>query len=171
MSFWISPLGQEVSGTPESSFVAGFSIIPDGTKVLASIKKFEFINRDDFQFHQITWVILDGQFKGEQVRQKIHTMDQDPNKRHRALNMMMLIYKMFDASPSADGIPDAELAMFHGKIAGIVIREWQNNGKEGNWVSEVHKAAGFEQKTGIKAKKEVSTGDVNAMLDDIGLIY
>lgn len=151
MSFWISQVGK-LDGTPESAFTKTNRIIPDNTMVLAMIKKFELAEYNGNQFHQITWKIVDGEFKNQEVRQKIHTFDLDNNKRHRGLNMMMLIFKMFNESPKSNDAPTTEeLNMFCGKIAGIKVNEFpRDDGKTGNWVSEVHAAAGFKPEQGVK---------------------
>lgn len=170
MSFWKSEVG-DITGKPEEAFTKVIGIIPDNTRALAQIKKFEYVNRDEFQFHQITWDIIAGEFKGGQVRQKIKTFDLDSNKRHTALNMMRLIYTLFNIAPSGEEIPNAELTAFNGKVAGIVIKEWSFNGKEGNWVSEVHPAVDFECKSGVKKEAKPPAKapfvDISDLNDDL----
>lgn len=150
MSFWQSELG-EIDGTPDSAFAQSMVIIPDGTRATAKIEKFTNSTRDGQSLLNIQWRLIDGDFKNRIVFQKIHVFDGEPKKRHRALNMLKLIYGLCGIKPvSADAPSDAFLAQFHGRMAGIVIQEWQANGKGGNWVSEVHPASGFVSETGTK---------------------
>ncbi len=160
MSFWESELG-EVTGSAEDAFAKSFTTVPDGTMALAKIEKFfTDENKEGFKCLTINWSLTDGDFKGSNVVQKIKVFggepkyDKDPAKtRHRALNMLKLLYQQFGLRPTGAGAPtDQELAVFHGKIAGIKVRETDPNeeGKTFNWVSEVHKAQGFKCETGIK---------------------
>ncbi len=158
--FWKSDLG-EVSGKPEDAFAKSFTIVPDGTMALAKIETFmNDENQDGFKCLIINWLLSDGDFKGSKVTQKIKVFggepqyDKDPAKtRHRALNMLKLLYQQFGLKPeTAEPPADKELMAFHGKIAGIKIRETEPNaeGRSFNWVAEVHKASGFKSETGVK---------------------
>lgn len=158
MTFWASDLGK-ITGLEADAFAKTFITIPDGTTALAKIEKFS-IESMDFKYYQIEWVLVGGEFKGRHVFQKIKALeadprDKDPNKtRHRALNMLMLIYRMFNQTPAQERAPsDNDLKVFIGKHAGIKIQEWQNaEGKTGNWISEVHSPQGFTNKTGVTSE-------------------
>lgn len=146
--FWNSSLG-EITGNSEDAFVKQFRIIPDNTAALAKIVQF----RNEKEFLNIEWELIDGEFKGQKVNQKIKVYDSDAKIKHRALNMFKLLYQLFKMSPKDNNSPtDNDLALFIGKIAGIKIRETEpnENGKQYNWVSEVHGPSGFKSETGIK---------------------
>lgn len=159
MSFWESELG-EVSGKAEDAFAKSFAHIPDGTKALAKIDTFtnQEYKESGFKYLNIEWILQDGDFKGQKVQQKLKVYggdqyDKDPMKtRHRALNMLKLLYQLFNIKPKHTNPPtDQDLASFLGKIAGIKIRETIMNekGKQYNWVAEVHVSQGFKSETGI----------------------
>lgn len=159
MTFWESELG-DVTGKSEDAFAKQFSQIPDGTKALAKIESFTNQEYKDsgFKYLNIEWVLQDGDFRGQKVQHKLKVYggdqyDKDPAKtRHRALNMLKLLYQLFNIKPKHTNPPtDQDLAMFVGKIAGIKIRETEMNdkGKQYNWVAEVHPSAGFKGETGI----------------------
>jgi len=158
MSFWNSELG-EVTGNSEDAFAKSFMQIPDGTKALAKISTFtnQIYKDSNFKYLAIEWELQDGDFKGQKVVQKIKVyggdhFDKDPEKtRYRALNMLKLLYQLFNIKPKHSDAPtDPDLAFFVGKIAGIKIRETAMNekGKQYNWVSEVHPSQGFKSETG-----------------------
>jgi hypothetical protein len=153
--FWSSELG-EVTGSAEDAFAKTFTRIPDGTMALARIEKFknDLNDRTSETFLSIEWLLTDGDFKGQKVTQKIKAFDSDPKVRHRALNMLKLMYQLYDIKPKHANPPtDDDLKAFFGKTAGLKIRETEpdkNSGKQYNWVSEVHTAKGFKCETGIK---------------------
>ena len=69
---------------------------------------------------------------------------------------MKLMYQLFNLNPKHANAPtDHDLAVFTGKIAGIKVRETEPNdqGRQYNWVAEIHDSKGFKCETGIK--KEV----------------
>lgn len=158
MSFWESELG-EVTGKAEDAFTKDmFKTIPDGTMALAKIESFINVDYEGFKYLNIEWLLTDGDFKGFKVQQKLKVFggdknDKDPAKtRHKALNMLKLLYQLFNIKPKHANPPtDQDLASFTGKQAGLKIRETEPNekGKQYNWISEVHKADGFKCETGI----------------------
>lgn len=153
MSFWKSELGQ-VSGEQKDAFTATFKSIPDGTKALAQIKEFKNKEFKSNDYLEVQWLLTEGDFKGLHVFQKIKVFDPDPKARHRGLNMLMLLYKMFNQKPKdAEPPTDSQLRVFVGKAAGIKIQETPPNdqGKVYNWVSEIHKAEGFKCESGISS--------------------
>jgi hypothetical protein len=157
MSFWESELG-EVTGNAADAFAKSFTQIPDGTMALARIES--FLN-DEYQGMKslvVNWVLTDGDFKGAKVAQKLKVIDADPRDkdpaktRHRGLNMMKLMYQLFSLKPKHANAPtDMDLAVFAGKEAGIKIRETEPNadGRQYNWVAEIHDKKGFKSETGI----------------------
>ena len=103
-SFWHSDLG-DLTGTAEAAFIKSFDLIPDGTTALAKIKDFKNDSFGGDKFYKIEWVLIDGEFKGQHIFQKIKVYDPKPTIRHTALNMMMLIFKMFGISPQSANPP------------------------------------------------------------------
>lgn len=155
--FWESELG-EVTGKAEDAFAKTFTQIPDGTMALAKIATFVNAEYNGSKYLSIDWLLTDGDFRGQKVNQKLKVwgdpMAKDPLKaRHRALNMLKLIYQLYNVKPKHANPPsDQELAVFLGKAAGIKIRETEPNaeGKQYNWVAEIHDTKGFKCETGIK---------------------
>ncbi len=154
--FWSSPLG-EVTGSAADAFAKTFTQIPDGTMALARIDSFLTAEYQGNRYLSIDWLLTDGDFKGQKVNQKLKVFG-DPRAadsaktKHRALNMLKLIYQLYNVKPTHAGEPtDKDLYVFVGKTAGIRIRETEPNdqGRQYNWVAEIHDAKGFSCETGV----------------------
>jgi hypothetical protein len=148
--FWISPLG-ELTGKPEDAYTRQFKQIPDDTLALAQIAAFTNEEHEGKKHLKIDWVLTDGDFTGQHVFQKLHVFDDEPKKRHRSLNLLMLMYKTYNLSPKSKDAPsNADLMVFKGKEYGIKIQltEPNDKGKQYTWVSEIHPVAGFKCETG-----------------------
>ncbi len=154
--FWESDLG-EITGSAADAFAKSFTHIPDGTMALARIESFMNAEYQGNKYLSIDWILTDGDFKGAKVNQKLKVYGdpqaKDSDKtRHRALNMLKLIYQLYNVKPKHAGEPeDQDLIVFVGKAAGIKIRETEPNadGKQYNWVAEIHEAKGFKCETGV----------------------
>lgn len=146
MSFWSSNVGR-ITGDEKEAFVKTFENIPDGTKVLAIIKSFELVDAENGKYLEVTWQIKGTEFDGQLVRQKIKCWDNDATKRHKALNMFMLLHNIFKVE-TVDREPNrADLMRFLNKGAGIKVqltKPMPETGNRYNWVSEVHSPQGFE---------------------------
>jgi len=156
MGFWDSELGN-VTGNAADAFAKSFTQIPDGTMALARIESFVNADYNGSKYLIIDWMLTEGDFRGQKVNQKIKVYGdpeaKDPAKaRHRALNMLKLVYQLYGVKPKHANDPtDEDLSIFKGKVAGIKIRETEpnNQGKQYNWVGEVHDAKGFKSETGV----------------------
>jgi hypothetical protein len=152
MSFWKSEIG-EITGNENEAFSKSFKTIPDSTKASAKIASLTNQEYQGRKYLQVDWELMDGDFRGRKVSQKLKVFDEDAKAKHRALNMLKLMYDLFSLKPKNNEPPtDADLLVFCGKKAGIKIQETDPNeeGKQYNWVSEVHKQEGFIAETGIK---------------------
>lgn len=165
MGFWTSPTGQAITGDADKAFIQSFQTIPEGTTAVATIKVFEVVEKpatdyaEQSKFIQITYKLLEGDFKGREVQQKIKVFDGKPEQIERSLNMLMRVMKLCDYKPSHNNEPTTqELSTMCGKILGIMIGEWSMPKKDGtgvmdgNFVREVHSSEGFASETGEKAE-------------------
>lgn len=154
--FWESELG-EITGSAADAFAKFKTQIPDGTMATARIESFVSDEYEGNKFLKIEWVLTDGDFKGAVVEQKLKVfgdpLAKDPARaRHRALNMFKLIYQLYKFKPKHSGEPtDDDLKVFVGKTAGLKIRETEPNsqGKQYNWIAEIHDAKDFKCETGV----------------------
>ena len=164
MSFWHSELGV-VLGKPDDAYAKTFKEIPDDTTVIAKIASFLNKEYNGNPYLQIEWEITSQDFKGRRVFHKLHVFDQDPKRRHRFLNMLMLAYNLFGLQPETDEPPtDRDLKAFVGRSAGIRIQLTQPNadGRQYNWVSQIAPKEGFECAVGLDYVK----APVNDVMND-----
>lgn len=161
MSFWKSRSGATIDGSPEKAFMPEMKPIPHGTMDVAFIKLFELIERENKhtghfeKFYQITWKICDGEFKNREVTQRMKPFSGSNESIDRALNMLMLIMKICEFSPTHEEmLSPFDLLPMTGKMMGIKINEYsipKDDGGliRGNFVSEVHPlSADFKPQTG-----------------------
>lgn len=140
MSFYTSSAGIKIDGSAEASHVRSFAIIPDGTQAPALIKKIERkLFNDGGKIYEVTYKLLEGEFAGMETRQKINPFDEDISKASRNLNMLVRLFKLCNFKPPHSNEPSTEdLQPLVGNSIGIVIRQWAFDGKEGNFISEIH---------------------------------
>ena len=162
MSFWLSGLGVMPTGLPQDSFVSDFSIIPEGTQAAAVIKQFSLIEKHnefkgiDEKFYQVTFKLLDGDYKNREVTLKIRCFEGKPEQIQRNLNILKLILQLCDFQPTHQNAPtDQDLMVTIGKSMHIKISEYslkRDDGTyfDGNNVREVHKLNTIKTETGTK---------------------
>lgn len=164
MSFWYSELG-EITGLENDSFQKSYTIIPDGTLALAKILKFsndKSFKGDDML--SIKWELTDGEFKGNEIKQTILVFHKTPFVKHRALNMLKLLYRLHNLPLPQNNPSDHDLSLFTNRVSGLKISENHYNGKTSNIVSEVHAPQGFICKTGIKLDPPINV-NAKSMVD------
>ena len=153
MSFFDFGNEQENNGNFEAGS-GDFSPIPKGTvvNVIAEEVKWKEFNADP-EFIEVKWSIVDGEYKGRKIFQKIHTQSSDPQKATKAQRMLGAIN--FNAKGGLEKLShkptDSELtnALTFKKMA-LKLEVWkmdQDDGttKEGNWVSAVSPVGAVQQ--------------------------
>lgn len=172
--FWSSPIGQEIKGDAASAFLSDFSVIPDGTMALAAVKAANIVSKEATQYKEadryieITYKLIDGDFKNREVSQKIKVFTGKPEAIHRNLNMLKLVMDLCNFKPTHNNEPtNDDLGALVGKTLGIKIAEWSmpkadGGFMEGNFVREVHSSSGFKCETGIKQEVVHSRSSVDS---------
>lgn len=136
MGFW-----DGITGDEQDANLQGFETIPDDTKANAMIQRIDEDNHGDLDkpwFYKIQWRITDGPYRNRVVFQKLHVNDEVDAKRKRAKNMLMRLYKIYSLEVPQSIPTKMDLARITGKYYGIVIKVWQSDKGEGNWVSSVN---------------------------------
>jgi hypothetical protein len=128
-----------VTGDKDKAFAQTSSLIPDNTYAVCEIKSAKFVKPESWKEHfEITWRIIEGPFQNRLVWQKLYAFDDNNDKAMRARNMLMLTYNVTKAQLPEAMPTENDLLNLVGKLAKIRIQIWDMNGKQGNWVSEVH---------------------------------
>ncbi len=135
----MSDFWSNVTGTEKDAFGASFALIPDGTVATAEITNASLKKgQDGVEQYEFSWVLLDGEFAKRKVWQKVRCFDSNQDRATKAKNMLMLLYKLTQVQVPAGAPTDYDLSLFQGKMLKITIREWHLNGRDGNFVAEVH---------------------------------
>lgn len=170
--------GKKVDGSKENTVVQTSNTIPGGTKAKAIIEEMKW---DEYEGHRkvkVRWKLADTSFKGKVTFQNIelfavdfNTKQPDPKKAFRAANVLKRLF-MLTGVPIPDVEPtDADFAQMVGKMAGIGIELWENDqGKNGNWISEIQPTKDFESKDGDQLPNATpqNTGVAQQSLADDG---
>jgi len=150
MSFYSLSDGSSPTGSEEDSNASVILTVFDNTFAKAKITACEIKIWGDNKYVEVRWQLIDTKFKGIFVTQKIKVFEQSGKARDRAINMLVRLYKIANLKLSHSDAPgNSDLAMLKGRVMGIKIQQWFYQGKEGNWVSEVHSAEEFTSKEGV----------------------
>lgn len=167
MAFFQSRTGRTVNGSEENSFATNFRSLPDNTQAPAAIKKFVVQEYQGDIYYQIVWQLVDGDFKGAEVKQTIKPFDQDDIKAERALNMMYRIFTIGGLRTDFQDMPvNEDLAALKGKIMAIKIGNGIIGGEERTWVREVWRDGELETTTG---ETKVRTGTPSLPVSGTGI--
>lgn len=154
-----------ITGSADDAFVPELTVIPNNTTARAQIAKVNIVEtRNQYtgeqKFIEVSWKLIDGDYKTREVKQKIKCFNGDENQLKRARNMLMLLLNLCQHKLTHDNEPTVfDLLPLTGKVLGIKIREWsmeKQDGSgvmEGNFISEIHLADdSFKTETGVKAQ-------------------
>lgn len=164
MSFWESRTGDPITGSAKDAFSPEFTIIPEGSTCCASLLEINLIEKEatdyaeEQKFYEATWKITTGDFKNQQVKQKLKVFNGTDQSIHRNLNMMKLMMDLCGFKPTHSNAPSIDdMRPMLGKIIGIKIGEWslqKRDGSglmEGNFVREISAANEMKDVTGVKS--------------------
>lgn len=137
MSFF----SQEALQTTGSFDSNSFEVIPDNTKALAVITNAEWreANQHNERHVSLTWDIVEGEFKGRKVFQKIKLFESDKNKVIKAQKMLIAIDANCKGAIAQAGVEPTEqglASLLHSPMY-IMIKEYEMNGNKGNWICAV----------------------------------
>lgn len=137
MSFF-SPEALQTTGSFDSN---SFEVIPDNTKALAVITNAEWREANEYNAKHIslTWDIVEGEFKGRKVFQKIKLFESDKDKVIKAQKMLIAIDANCKGAIAQAGVePTVQglASLLHSPMY-IMIKEYEMNGNKGNWICAV----------------------------------
>ena len=117
-----------------------FEPIPDGTKVKAAIDEAKWDSYQEETYISLRWAILEGEFKGRKVYQKVRISDVSPQKAEKAMTMLVAIDANAGGAIYAAGVKPDDMSLsinLMNKPMIIRLATWEINDKKGNWVNAV----------------------------------
>lgn len=129
----------------------GFELIPDNTKALAIISNAEWrdANEHNERHINLTWDIVEGEFKGKKVFQKVKLFESDKSKQLKAQKMLIAIdanCKGVIASAGVEPTIQGLQSLLHSPMF-IHIKTWEMGDNKGNWVAAVSERKKGQQQT------------------------
>lgn len=149
MSFFAQEaLEQAKTGSFDSN---SFEVIPDNTKALAIISAAEWREANEYGAKHIslTWEIVEGEFKGRKVFQKIKLFETDKAKALKAQKMLIAIDTNCKGAIVNAGVEPTQQglqSLLHSPMY-IMIKEYEMNGNKGNWICAVSERKKAQQQT------------------------
>lgn len=166
MSFF----SQEALQTTGSFDSNSFEVIPDNTKALAVITNAEWREANEYNAKHIslTWDIVEGEFKGRKVFQKIKLFESDKDKVIKAQKMLIAIDANCKGAIAQAGVePTVQglASLLHSPMY-IMIKEYEMNGNKGNWVCAVSERKRGEQQSQQQPNSPVTDQEPPVDFDD-----
>lgn len=174
MSFFAQEALEEAkSGSFDSNT---FEVIPDNTKALAIISAAEWREANEFNAKHIslTWEIVEGEFKGRKVFQKIKLFESDKAKALKAQKMLIAIDANCRGAIVAAGVEPTQQglqSLLHSPMY-IMIKVYEINGDKGNWIVAVSERKKAQQQAQQPKTQEPQIDfDSDIPFAPIGLMY
>lgn len=114
--------------------------IPSGTKLRAAIVEAKWDTfEDNPKYVQLTYEVLEGEFQGKKLWQKIKVYDTDAKKASRQRTMLAAIDKITKSGLlETEGEPtDSDLYQLINKVLQVEVAVWNSDGNTGNWIKAV----------------------------------
>ncbi len=143
MSFFQLSTGENLTQSAQTgAFNANPDIlpIPDKTQVRAMCEKAEWDTYEGERNIKITWLIVDGEYKGRKVFHKVKVGLTDAAKRDKALRMLMAIDANAGGGLARLGHEpdDMQLSInLSNKAMVLMLGVWEMGDNKGNWVVAV----------------------------------
>ena len=141
-NFW-QDLKEAPTGDGFSVGGGDFEPIPKDTQVIALVDKVEWKAPSDYQpveYINITWRIVDGEYKNRVVFQKCQVLHFEPEKKQKAIKMLANIDHLTSGGEvmrSGSTTAESMQSAFKKKPVLLTLEVWEVNGNSGNWVRSV----------------------------------
>ena len=140
-NFWEVSTGETVENNGTFDGGGGsFEPLPDGTTIHGLCDNAEWNEYDGVKSISLSWEVLEGEFKGRKIFQKVRVNELDSKKRDRAIKMLGAIdsnaggeLRKLAKEPSD---MDLSTALVNKSML-LKLGVWDLNGKKGNWVMAV----------------------------------
>jgi len=140
MSFFNLSDNAQLDNTGSFSSQEEIKPIPAKTQLKAAIDEAKWDSYEGDEYINLTWTVLDGEYKNRKIFQKLRVKDDDSKKRDKALRMLAAIDSNAKGGLVASGrepqTHELQTALMHKPMV-IMVQVWKIDDKEGNWVSAV----------------------------------
>jgi len=141
MSFFTTSDNQTIKQSGGFEMGGGaFDPIPANTQLKAMIDEAKWDSYEGDSYISLRWVVIDGEFKGRKIFQKVRVKDQDPKKADKAKHMLVAIDFNAGGKLVESGVEPDDMALMINlvnKPMFIMVDVWEINDKKGNWVKAV----------------------------------
>lgn len=156
----------------QSTFDMGggdFEPIPNNTQLKVIIEESKWDEYEQDRYISLKWAVIDGEYKGRKIFQKIKVLDSDGKKADKAKTMLAAIDANAGGQLMAAGVMPDDMSLsinLMNKPMAIVVAIWDMNDKKGNWVKAV---APLNAPAQQKPQQSVQTAKPNNNFDpDVG---
>lgn len=182
MSFWTLSTGEAAAQEKEFDMGGGDSQpIPNGTKAVSFVEEAKETEYEGQRYYNLKWKVATGEYKNRVTFQKLRAFDADPNKRDKALKMLMAINmncggKLHQLESAPTDMDLMTNICNKPMMVEYAVWELDDKSKSGNWIKSVGSAKGSASKPA--SQKQVATSPEPDMSFDeevpfapIGLMY
>jgi len=142
MSFWNLSDNSQAAASTEFDANPAIKPIPSGSVVRAAIDEASWASYQGTDYIELRWHILDGEYKGRKVFQKVRVKEPDTKKRDKNIRMLAAIDTNAGGGLMRLGTEPSNMdlsANLMNKPMFIKLQVWENEEKtsSGNWVAAV----------------------------------
>lgn len=147
MNFFQLSTGEQAGNTGEFNLGGGdFEPIPNDTQVKAYCEESKWDEYQGDRYINLKWEIIEGEFKGRKIFQKLKVADQDSKKRDKAISMLAAIDTNSGGGLMRIGREPNDMELQQNlcnKPMALLLKVWSikdeatGETKKGNWVGAV----------------------------------
>lgn len=155
MSFWNTSNNAPVVAKTEVDQNNDLEPIPSGTTLRSIITEAKWAHHEGDEYISIRWDVIDGEYKGRVVFQKLRVKDSEDKKRDKAIEMLAGIDANAGGKLMSSGEAPTDMSMMQNlcnKPMVIRVAVWAiedsatGETKKGNWVNGVFSSAVLNKK-------------------------
>lgn len=159
-------LDKVVNDESANTAVGNFARVNGGTNAIGVIHSAKWVPENiEFQtkaYINVKFKLTNTSFEGSFVDFKCYLYDDDMKKRQRTSNLFSRLYLLCGVQPAGTLPTDVDLAQFTGKLVGVEIAYWCQQGandgiwRDGNWINALHSAQGYLPVEGTEVPKDIN---------------
>ena len=117
-----------------------FEPMPNNTQLKAVIQETKWAEYEGQRYINNKWSVIDGEYKGRVLFQKIRVLDENPTKADKHKRMLAAIDANAGGKLMAAGVMPDDMSLsinLMNKPMAIIVAVWEINDKKGNWIKAV----------------------------------